>query len=222
MLDVYAAALDESASLGCITLALGIGALFKDRLALSDGTSPLTFLMLEKKDKPRTGSTKPFVRLGARQNVYAAWGSYLRDPLYRWTRETNARALERNVHVSYIHSKFLLHDPLGADPIVVTGSANFSDASTNNNDENMLLICGETRVADIYFTEFNRLFLHYNFRSAREGASGRTPAVPTAAADAKASLFLAETDAWLDKYKPGSLRAKRVALFTKMAGAVRG
>jgi hypothetical protein len=32
-----------------------------------------------------------------------------------------------------------------------------------------------------------------------------------------ASLFLAEGDAWLDKYKPGSLRAKRVAMFKDMA-----
>jgi len=37
--------------------------------------------------------------------------------------------------------QFLLMD-LGDDPIVVTGSANFSEASTNDNDENMLHICG--------------------------------------------------------------------------------
>ena len=61
----------------------------------------------------RKGSTKPFVRLGARHNVYSAWGSYIEDSLYRWTRETNARALGLNVHVSYIHAKFVLHDPLG-------------------------------------------------------------------------------------------------------------
>ena len=76
--------------------------------------------------------------------------------------------LQLNSHVSYIHSKFLLKDPLGADPIVVTGSANFSDASTNDNDENMLMIRGDQRVADIYFTEFNRLFYHYYFRSVQE------------------------------------------------------
>ena len=70
--------------------------------------------------------------------------------------------------MSYIHSKFLLMDPLGSDPIVVTGSANFSDASTNDNDENMLVIRGNRRVADIYFTEFNRLFNHYYFRAVQE------------------------------------------------------
>ncbi|WP_179874038.1 phospholipase D-like domain-containing protein [Rhizobium sp. L43] len=223
VLSMYAAALDESSTLGCITLAFGISALFKDKLVLNDGKGPLTFLMLEKKDEARKGARTPFVRLGAHNNVYAAWGSYIEDPLYRWTRESNARALGLNLHVSYIHSKFLLHDPLGADPIVVTGSANFSTASTNDNDENMLLIRGERRVADIYFTEFNRLFFHYYFRSVHEEAHDRAEAgtaAANAAADQKASLFLDETDGWLTKYKPGSLRTKRVAMFTKMEGTV--
>ena len=114
--------------------------------------------------------------------------------------------------MSYIHSKFLLSDPLGADPIVVTGSANFSDASTNENDENMLVIRGNQRVADIYFTEFNRLFNHYYFRSVVESQKRRDPNV-----NMDASLFLAEGDAWLDKYKPGTLRAKRVTMFKDMA-----
>ena len=224
VLDMYSAMLDEAAGLGCITLAFGISAVFKERLVKNDTTSPLTFLMLEKKDMPSKNAKTKFVRLGAGQNVYAAWGSYIDDPLYRWTRETNAMKLKLNLHVSYIHSKFLLHDPLGADPIVVTGSANFSAPSTNDNDENMLLIRGEKRVADIYFTEFNRLFFHYYFRSVHEEASGRKPTdavgVAASAADEKASLFLAETDKWLAKYKPGSLKTKRVKMFTDMAGAV--
>ena len=32
-----------------------------------------------------------------------------------------------NSHVKFIHTKFMLVDPLGDDPLVVTGSANFSD-----------------------------------------------------------------------------------------------
>ena len=52
-----------------------------------------------------------------------------------------------------MHSKFLLIDPLSDDPLVCSGSANFSRNSLINNDENMLLIRGDTRVADIYLTE---------------------------------------------------------------------
>jgi len=226
VLDMYAAMLDQVASLGCITLAFGISAVFKDKLQAHGTNGPLTFLMLEKKDVPATpkpgAAPKPFVTLNWKQNIYAAWGSYIRDPLYRWTRETNAGALKLNQHVSYIHSKFLLHDPLGADPIIVTGSANFSANSTNSNDENMLLIRGETRVADIYFTEFNRLFFHYYFRSVLEDINRRNAAlgVTDTGAAQKASLFLDETPGWTAKYAPNSLKTKRVKMFVGMTGAV--
>lgn len=60
----------------------------------------------------------------------------------------------------YIHDKFMLVDPLGDDPTVVTGTANFSGASQHANDENMVVIRGNTRVADIYFGEFMRIFDH--------------------------------------------------------------
>jgi phosphatidylserine/phosphatidylglycerophosphate/cardiolipin synthase-like enzyme len=118
--------------------------------------------------------------------------------------------------VSFVHSKFLLVDPLSDDPIVVTGSANFSEASENENDENMLIIRGHRRVADIYYTEFNRLFNHYYFRSVieslqQEQAEG-TPA------DTQASIFLDETDDWLKKYKRGTFRYKRVRVMAAMQG----
>ncbi len=60
----------------------------------------------------------------------------------------------------YIHDKFMLVDPLRDDPIVVTGNANFSGLSQYANDENMVVIRGNTRVADIYFGEFMRIFDH--------------------------------------------------------------
>jgi phosphatidylserine/phosphatidylglycerophosphate/cardiolipin synthase-like enzyme len=220
VLDLYVKLLDDSKRSACITLAFGVGAEFKDALTDDDWQSALTFLLLEKEDrpkKPRKGAKtkpKPFVALNAKNNVYQAWGSYLKGPVYRWAKETNARALELNSHVAYIHSKFLLADPLSADPIVVTGSANFSKASTQNNDENMVIIRGDQRVADIYFTEFNRLFNHYYFRAVHEKTKGKDTSTGKSF-----SLFLDTTDGWLDKYKPGSLRQKRVDLFASMGDA---
>lgn len=105
----------------------------------------------------------------------------------------DCKAHGANTHVAYIHSKFLLRDPLGSDPIVVTGSANFSESSTKDNDENMLIIRGNQRVADIYFTEFNRLFNHYYFRSVRQSLRRRDGDEPATGA----SLFLSEDDTWL-------------------------
>jgi phosphatidylserine/phosphatidylglycerophosphate/cardiolipin synthase-like enzyme len=48
--------------------------------------------------------------------------------------------------------------------VTLTGSANWSEASVNVNDENMVVIRGDKRVADIYFGEFMRIFAHHRFR----------------------------------------------------------
>jgi len=220
-LDLYAKLLDGAKSSGAITLAFGIGKLWKDQLQDNTYKSALTFLLLEKRDlppKPKKGakkSTQPktaWVSLNSKHNIYEAWGSFIRNPVYQWAKETNTKSLALTKWVVYIHSKVLLRDPLSADPIVVSGSANFSAASTNDNDENMLVIRGDKRVADIYFTEFNRLFFHYYFRSVLESvATAKTPR------PAK-SLFLDETGKeWVKGYAPGKLKAKRVAVFEQMA-----
>jgi phosphatidylserine/phosphatidylglycerophosphate/cardiolipin synthase-like enzyme len=213
VLSSYAAMLDTAQRHGCVTLAFGIGAPFKRLLADNTPDDGIVFLLLEKRDRPDPRNPSAFVRINASNNVYQAWGSFLRNPVYQWALETNAGLLGLNRHVSYIHSKFMLIDPLSADPIVVTGSANFSEASTEENDENMLVIRGSRRVADIYLTEFNRLFNHYYFRSVTESVGRRSPG--------DASLFLAEDASWQDKYAPGTLRAKRLRLFADMAGFTR-
>ncbi len=230
ILDEYAELVDDSTRSAAITLAFGIGKQFKDVLADNTAQGPLVFMLLEKRDAPAATKAKgnskgkkpakskvAFVALNSKNNIYEAWGSFLPGPLYQWVKETNTRALNLSKHVAYIHTKFLLHDPLGDDPIVVTGSANFSKASTVDNDENMIVIRGDQRAADIYFTEFNRLFFHYYFRSVREARKGKTDAQDVNA------LFLKETPAeWQTDYVPGSLKTKRVAMFAYMQGAVEG
>ncbi len=69
----------------------------------------------------------------------------------------------------HIHSKIIAIDPFGQDPILVTGSANFSNNSTVTNDENSLIIRGDTAIMDIYITEFMRMFEHYWFRAHLQG-----------------------------------------------------
>ncbi len=211
LLHSYARLLDRAARVGCITLAFGVSPVFKDLLKDNTPLNALVLMLLERKDRPDPKSKKAFVAVNASNNVYKAWGSFIEDPVYQWAAETNARALGLNKHVSYVHSKFLLVDPLGADPIVVTGSANFSNASTKENDENMIVVRGHRRVADIYFTEFNRLFNHYYFRSVLEDVGRRRrPGDP--------SLFLAETDEWQRKYAPGTFKAKRLGAYAAMQG----
>jgi phosphatidylserine/phosphatidylglycerophosphate/cardiolipin synthase-like enzyme len=215
VLDSYAVLLDTAAREGCITFAFGVGAGFKALLQENTSQNAIVFMLLESRDKPDPNHPTAFVRINASNNVYQAWGSYLENPVYQWAKETNAGLLGLNHHVSYVHSKFLLIDPLGEDPIVVTGSANFSVASTTDNDENMIIVRGDRRTADIYATEFNRIFNHYYFRSVTEATAGEPQSV------LDASLFLAEDDSWEQKYAPGTLKAKRLALYESMSGFTR-
>jgi phosphatidylserine/phosphatidylglycerophosphate/cardiolipin synthase-like enzyme len=101
----------------------------------------------------------------------------------------------------------------------VTGSANFSKASTNDNDENMLVIRGDRRVADIYFTEFNRLFNHYYMRSVQEKT--RQLGVNEKKTLDQQTLFLLENDTRVAKYQRG-LKRKRLNVLTQMQGFERG
>ena len=213
VLTMYATMIDAATDLSCITLAFGINKEFKDQLKDNTPASHIAFFLLEKRDVPNPRNPGAFIEINSRQNVYKAWGSYLKDKLYQWAKETNNRMLQFNTHVAYIHSKFLLKDPLGLDPIVATGSANFSDESQKENDENMIVIRGDQRVADIYFTEFNRLFNHYYFRSVVETLTTGRPPAPL-----EDSLFLLENDTWLAKYASGTLRHKRVQEYKKMQG----
>jgi hypothetical protein len=94
--------------------------------------------------------------------------------------------------IFFIHTKFLLVDPLSDDPLVCTGSANFSGNSLTANDENMVLIRGDTRVADIYLTEFDRIFRHFYFRDVAND-------VAVKGGDSQ-TIFLNDTDQWTDQY----------------------
>jgi phosphatidylserine/phosphatidylglycerophosphate/cardiolipin synthase-like enzyme len=110
--------------------------------------------------------------------------------------------------VFFVHTKFLLIDPLSADPLVCSGSANFSSNSLLQNDENMVLIRGNTRVADIYMTEFDRIFRHFYFRNI-----GNELAAAKSGSDAKA-IFLDETGSWSDSYFTlGTLKNNRRLMF---------
>lgn len=104
----------------------------------------------------------------------------------------------------YIHDKFMLVDPLGDDPIVVTGTANFSGASQAANDENMLVIRDSERVADIYFGEFMRIFDHLYSRYivGKMKAAGKS--------DPDAGFLKEKTDDWLPQhFKKGRKELRR-------------
>jgi PLD-like domain len=76
----------------------------------------------------------------------------------------------------YVHHKFIVIDGETDHPTIYTGSANMSNNSAFNNDENIMEITGSTRLAEIYLAEFMRLFEHYRARfsyNLRQGAAGK-------------------------------------------------
>jgi phosphatidylserine/phosphatidylglycerophosphate/cardiolipin synthase-like enzyme len=146
-----------------ITLAFGMNKLLQAVYKQTDGILRVALL-----EKPGNGAGLKQGRIDIRNirnlpNVLVAMGNYVTANNFdRWLREIDRVTAE--VNVRWVHTKFLMIDPLGADPVVITGSANFSDPSTDTNDENMLVIRGDRRVADIYFTEFLRIYTHHAFR----------------------------------------------------------
>lgn len=204
MLQFYAELLDSAESCACITLAFGVHQKFVDALSNNDANNALTFLLLEK-------DAEGLFDYIYQNNVVKAVGSDIPgNSVYKWVKETDTGAIKLNHHVRYLHTKFLLKDPLSENPITVTGSANFSEAATDKNDENMVIINGNRRVADIYFTEFLRIFNHYYFRwivnkMLNEGTL-----------DADNPAFLKPNNSWTQQYKPGKFKRKRVEIFSNM------
>ena len=162
-----------------MTFAFGMNKTFKD--VYRNSLAPFRLALLEKKTRPYR-KTDEAAKLADEQeiqelrnkpeNIFSI-GDFIRTNEFDgWVKE---RLTGLNGIVNYVHNKFMLIDPLSSNPIVIGGSANFSDASTNKNDENMILVRGNKRVADIYFGEFVRLFSHFSFR---ESLKFRKPGNP--------------------------------------------
>lgn len=148
-----------------MTFAFGMHKDFQKVYEQNDGV--LRFALMEKEGNGAglEQGKKDIRRIRALPNVVVAVGNNITmNSFDRWLKEK--RQLTKEANVRYIHTKYMLVDPLGNKPIVVTGSANFSEASTNANNENMVVIRNDQRVADIYVGEFMRLHSHYAFREA--------------------------------------------------------
>jgi phosphatidylserine/phosphatidylglycerophosphate/cardiolipin synthase-like enzyme len=162
-----------------MTFAFGMNSVFKDvffKDVYGQADNVLRVGLMEKEwnGKNKDAQIAAIRKIQALPNVVIAIGN--RIPLNgfdRWLGELDRITNPVNVH--WIHLKFMLVDPLSENPTVVTGSANFSDASTSTNDENMLVIKGNTRVADIYLGEYMRLYSHYAFREAVRSSRQESP-----------------------------------------------
>lgn len=148
-----------------MTFAFGMHNEFQNVYKLKDTVLRVALMEKEGHATGLEQGKKDIRAIRKRQNVLVAVGNTLTESAFdRWLQEMDR--IESTVNVRFIHTKYMLVDPLGKSPIVVAGTANFSKAGVDTNDENILIVKGDTRVADIYMGEFMRLYSHYAFREA--------------------------------------------------------
>ena len=168
IMDWYADKLNKAKNSAFLTSAFSIddrfaNVFYKDS-EHADNDSFLRYLIVE---SPTAQYIEPHMEDIQKINQNrVAWGDKLDDrPGLEHNEELVESLTGLNSHVNYLHTKYMILDPLTDDPILISGSANFSQSSTKLNDENMLILRGNTRVADIYVTEFMRLFNHFKTRN---------------------------------------------------------
>jgi phosphatidylserine/phosphatidylglycerophosphate/cardiolipin synthase-like enzyme len=214
-LDWYARVAGEAQEALLMTFAFGMHKSFKDVYRKDDAI--LRMALLEKEgNNPNTleQDKKDIQQIRNRPNVVVAIGNRLVTNAFdRWLSEMSR--LSPHVHVYWIHTKYMLTDPLSEMPTVVSGSANFSKASTDTNDENMLVIRGNKRIADIYFGEYIRLYTHYAFREAVKRAMQKEKLGKPQ--DWKPQ-YLIDDDSWMETYFDAKDTSARYARRKYFAG----
>lgn len=84
----------------------------------------------------------------------------LNTGLEGWLKE-NMKGQKGNL---LVHTKAVVTDFTTDAPTIISGSHNLSASASNGNDENFLIIRGDTDLADRYGLELLRFYEHYRFR----------------------------------------------------------
>jgi phosphatidylserine/phosphatidylglycerophosphate/cardiolipin synthase-like enzyme len=107
--------------------------------------------------------------------------------------EFNVKEIRAAHLMAIVHSKAIVIDPFSDDCAVITGSHNFSVSASEKNDENLVIIRGNTKLAQAYAVHINGVYDHYSWRAYL--ASGGDPA----------QIYKP-----LDGWKPGGSRAQEL------------
>jgi len=202
----YVNLIDKAQELVCMIFPFNYDPVFKK--VYDKERSYLRLLLFEKVSQAKIAKDKE----DGDRDLKVTAGAVLEKEVRNFIAEVTPKTVVKG-GILFAHNKFVLIDPLGDNPVVLSGSGNFSKPSIKDNDENMLLVKGDARVADIYLTEFDRLFEHFWPRYLQK-------ILP------KSSSFekpLDEDYLWFASYyKKGSYHNKRGKMFIVMKGAKKG
>ena len=107
--------------------------------------------------------------------------------------EFNVKEMHAAHLMAIVHSKTIVIDPFSDDCAVITGSHNFSVSASEKNDENLVIVRGNTKLAQAYALHINGVYDHYSWRAYL--ASGGNP-----------DQIYKPLDGW----KPGGSRAQEL------------
>ncbi|MDL2407609.1 phospholipase D-like domain-containing protein [Rhizobium calliandrae] len=127
----------------------------------------------------------------------------------RWAVEGTANEFRNSIGHAITHSKVLVIDPFSDDPIVVTGSHNFSKSASRDNDENFLVIRGHKEIARHYAINAVQTYNHYRWWAYLEEAEreDRDPFQSVSRSEVAAAA-----DDGRDKADAGLLASRRLSL----------
>lgn len=202
-LEWYAKRMEQARNNVCFTAAFGVNKKLVN--VFKKDKEYLRYVILDNPGSAKSVRKNTALIMNDEDNRVAIGAKMRAGQLHRWLDE---ELTGMNRHVKYVHTKYMLLDALSADPILVSGSANFSDNSTERNDENMIIAKGNTRAADVYLGEFMRLFNHFYFRNIvnRQMQDPKTTA--------RKASYLASNNSWCAPYyKKDSLRWKERLFF---------
>jgi hypothetical protein len=79
--------------------------------------------------------------------------------------EFNVQEMLGDHLMAIVHSKVIVIDPFSDQCAVITGSHNFSVSASEKNDENLVIVRGNQKLAQAYALHINGVYDHYSWRA---------------------------------------------------------
>jgi phosphatidylserine/phosphatidylglycerophosphate/cardiolipin synthase-like enzyme len=91
----------------------------------------------------------------------------IKNSFANFAEEVTRKQFLAGVGHAIIHSKVVVIDPFATDkdPVVITGSHNFSSSASSKNDENFIIVKGDRELAEAYAVNILGAYAHYRWRA---------------------------------------------------------